>query len=298
MLEIMLVLIREMQYGESHFTVTSFLTCSEISERGAGMSDSGSNAGELVLLCDGGTKEFQTELSSLEEGSEKWREFLWSQCDSDNNLIQVTAFHEIRKSGDPAWLSPLFERLKTESFPTTLAAIFCAIAGLGGFQSKEDYTHYFEETNDDRRGAAMQIIYFLPREEAIELLLKILKQDPDFELRKVAAERLAYLHSDAGLPLLLDALNEKQFYKRINAACALSLLNNATGLNILHPLIETHLTLSKQDRTNLVFALSGLLIEVGIEPPPCDRPEDLPVESIFRKATDWIENRPGWNQHP
>ena len=259
------------------------------------MSDSSSNAGELVLLFDGGTKEFHTELASLKEGSEKWKEFLWSMCDSENNLIQVTAFDKIGKSGDPNWLNPLFERLKTETFPTTLGAIFCAIGELGGFKSKEDYAQYFEESEIEIRGAAMQILSFLPPEEAIELLLKILKQDPDLELRKIAAEKLAYLHSEAGLPILLDGLKEKRFYLRINTACALSLLNNPMGLNILHQLIKTHLTLSKQDRTNLVFSLLRLLNEVGIEPPPCDRPEDFPVESILSKATDWIETRPGWN---
>lgn len=263
------------------------------------MNHSGSNAHDLLSFCDNAnqkTQAFHAELSSFEKGSEKWNEFLWSSCDSDNNLIQVTAFHEIRKSDDPSWLSPLFERLKTETFPTTLAAIFCAIGGLGGFQSREDYAHYFEEPDINIRAAAMQILYFLPDEDAIELLLKVLQQDPNPKLRSEAAERLAYLHSDAGLPLLFDSLDDEKFYVQVNAACALSLLNNSTGLHFLHHLIKSHLTLSKQDRTNLVSSLLGLFIEVGIEPPPCDRPEDLSVEFIFKKASDWIEN--ALNENP
>ncbi|QDU08754.1 HEAT repeat domain-containing protein [Gimesia aquarii] len=257
------------------------------------MNHSGSNAYDLLSFCDNAnqkTQAFHAELSSFEKGSEKWNEFLWSGCDSENNLIQVTAFHEIRKSDDPSWLSPLFERLKTETFPTTLAAIFCAIGGLGGFQSREDYAHYFEETDINIRGAAMQILYFLPDEDAIELLLKVLQQDPNPKLRSEAAERLAYLHSDAGLPLLLDSFENKSFLVKIGAVRALCILKNPTGLNALHHLIESHQTLSKQDRTILIHHVCGLLIDVGIELPPCDRPEDFPLESIIKKATDWIEN--------
>uniref|UniRef100_UPI002604D94B HEAT repeat domain-containing protein n=1 Tax=uncultured Gimesia sp. TaxID=1678688 RepID=UPI002604D94B len=170
------------------------------------MNDSSDNAHPLLAFCDSAIRrnqDFNDELSLFEKNSEKWNEFLKLNCDSDNNLIQIVAFQEIGKSGDPGWLDYLFARLQTETMPTNFGPIFWAIGGLGGFQSREDYAHYFEATDDNMRRVAMHILEILPDEDAIEVLLNILKQDPHPDLRREAAFRLAHLGSDAGLQILL-----------------------------------------------------------------------------------------------
>lgn len=257
------------------------------------MNNASSNSSDLISYCDSAARtsqEFYAKLSLSEKNSDEWNEFLRSSCNNANNIIQVLAFHEIGMSGDPNWLAPLFKRLQTETFPTNLGAIFIAIGCLGGFKTRDDCSHYFDNTDDNIRSAAMQVIYYLPPEDSIALLLKILNQDPNQDLRMLAAERLAYLGSDAGIELLLDSLDDKLFAQNVRTACALSYLKNSTGLSFLLHLIESHLELSKQDRTTLVFSLLDLFVKVGIEHPPCKSPEELPVEFIFRKASDWIES--------
>lgn len=259
------------------------------------MNDSGSYTHPLITFCESADRrgqEFHDELALFEKNSEEWNAFLKSTCDSDNNLLQITAFEVIRKSGDSGWLDYLFARLQTETMPTNFGPIVWAIGELGGFQSREDYAHYFEATDENMRHVAMDILDILPDEDAIEMLLKILKQDPAPALRRSAAYKLANFGSDAGLQLLLDDFDSpenRSLFGQLHTACALSMLKNPKGLHFLDNLIKSHLILSKQSRTTLLFFVCGFCVDVGLELPPCDRPADLPVELIFRTATEWIE---------
>lgn len=260
------------------------------------MNDSAAYTHPLITFCEGANRraaEFRETLSALEPGSAQRKEFLKAHCYSENELLQIQAFGEIGKSGDPSWLPFLFERLKTEPLPTIVGPIFCAIGSLGGFQSEEDYTPYLESSDQYIRMIAMQILAFLPREEAIERLLNILNQDQDSDLRRLAAQRLAELNSDAGLPILLKDLENQDLpsFARYNIACNLAQLNHPVGLHFLQHHIETHLTLSKLNRSNLFGALCSLFLKAGIELPRCEHPGDFPLESFFQTASEWIEMR-------
>lgn len=263
------------------------------------MSEPRSNALDLITFCESAgrsTGNFLAALSEYEPGSERWKAYLKSGCDSKNNLVQVIAFEEIGKSSDADWLPFLSEWLQPETFPTTLVAVINAMGALGGIQSRNDFAPFIESADSNLRGAAINIHYFLPHDEAIDLLLPILNHDPDPDLRHRAALRLAALHSDAGLPLLLEGMQRESLFGKLTNACALAILNHPRGLHFLHDLIATHHTLSKQDRTRLLFHICGLGEQVGFEFPPCDRPEDIPVETIFQNASHWIEGCSGFQK--
>tara|TARA_R110000868_G_scaffold56807_1_gene175745 strand:+ start:2565 stop:3398 length:834 start_codon:yes stop_codon:yes gene_type:complete len=263
------------------------------------MSEPRSNALDLITFCESAgrsTGNFLAALSEYEPGSDQWKTYLKSACNSENNLIQIVAFEEIGKSSDADWLPFLSEWLQPETFPTTLVAVINAMGALGGIQSRDDFATLIESADRNLRGAAICIHHYLPHDEAIDLLLSILYHDPDPDLRHRAALRLANLHSDAGLPLLLEGMHRENLFGKLTNACALAILNHPRGLHFLHDLIATHHTLSKQDRTRLLFHICGLGDQVGFELPPCDCPEDLPVETIFQNASDWIEGCSGFQK--
>lgn len=248
----------------------------------------------LVLYCDNAnkiTQEFNSELSSMKTGSKEWNEFIETNIESNSNIVQILSYEAIGSNDGSTWLGLLFEQLNKEADATILSAIICAIGKLGGFKAPEDYARFFEDTDVSRRSAAMQIVHFVSHADAIIFLLKILKHDPDILLRRAAAERLAYLKLDAGLKELLDCLNNEMFQVRISAACALCALNNPIGINFVRDLLELHSVLSMQDRTNLVFSLTKLLFEVGIELKQCNAEDGLPAESILSQASDWIGSK-------
>uniref|UniRef100_UPI0026175B8A hypothetical protein n=1 Tax=uncultured Gimesia sp. TaxID=1678688 RepID=UPI0026175B8A len=87
-----------------------------------------------------------------------------------------------------------------------------------------------------------------------------------------------------------ESPENQSLFGQLNTASALCVLKHPAGLHFLHNLLKSHLILSKQGRTTLFHHLCGLFDKVGLELPPCDRPADLPVETIFRTATEWIES--------
>lgn len=235
------------------------------------MAEPRSNALDLITFCESANRStgtFLVALSEYEPGSERWKAYLKSGCDSENNLVQIVAFQEIGKSSDTDWLPFLIEWLQPDTFPTTLVAVINAMGALGGIQSRDDFATFIESADRNLRGAAINIHYFLPYDEAIDLLLSILNHDPDPVLHHIAALRLADLHSDAGLPLLLEGMQRESLFGKLTNACALAILNHPQGLHFLHDLIATHHTLSKLDRTRLLLHICGLGDQVGFELPP------------------------------
>jgi hypothetical protein len=240
------------------------------------------------------TQQFYAELHSFESGSSEWTEFIHREMDGTNVFVQILCFQEISTTGDKRWLEALFSRSESETNATVLSAIYNAISQLGGFKSLADYETLFETSDISRRSAAMIVLYSMRPEDAIKILLRLLRTDP--ELQRTAAERLAYFESDAGQQELLDSLGDQDFHNRVSATCALCVLGNAVGINHVRSLLAEEATLPSLERTNLAFALDRMLEHCDVE---YDRPGTiggLPqrppsdwAKSILKKASEWIE---------
>ncbi len=258
------------------------------------MNDDSEFSHPMLSFCEGGNEtaaKFEKKLSTFEPGSDAWKEFLKTHCDSQNHVVQTMSFQEIHKSGDPEWLDFLFAHLQRETVYTDRLSIICAIGELGGFRSREDYAPYLESEDEHARMTALFITLYLPREEALAILVDKLNYDPSLAVRRSAAKRLVKLGSDAGLPLLLKEFHEddQSFFSKSRCAADLAVLRAPEGLQFLWQQIATHHSLSRQDRTYILFAICDVFVKEGLELPPCERPADLPLEIIFQRATDWLE---------
>ncbi|QDV21650.1 hypothetical protein Pan153_63400 [Gimesia panareensis] len=260
------------------------------------MNDNSAFSHPLLSFCEGASQtaaEFKEQLSTFEPGSAAWKEFLKTNCDSQNHVVQTMSFQEIHKSGDPQWLNFLFAHLQRATVYTDQLSIICAIGDLGGFRSRENYARYLESEDEHTRTMALFIPHYLPREEALAILVDKLNHDPSLAVRQFAARRLVELDSDAGLPLLLEEFHqeEQQYSSKTRLAFLLAVLRHPEGLQFLQQQITTHRSLSRQDRTLLFSAICDLFLHEGLELPPCERPADLPLETLFQQATDWLEAR-------
>lgn len=266
----------------------------ERSKKVTAMNDDSDFSHPLLTFCKGANEtaaRFEQKLSTFEPGSDAWKEFLKTHCDSQNHVVQTMSFQEIHKSGDPQWLDFLFAHLQRATVYTDWLSLICAIGDLGGFRSREDYAPYLESEDEHVRTMALFITRYLPREEALAILIDKLNHDPSLGVRQSAAKRLMELGSDAGLPLLLEKFHEKDqsFFSKSRCAADLAVLRHPEGLQFLQQQIATHHSLSRQDRTYILFAVCDVFVKEGLELPPCERPADLPLEIIFQRATDWLE---------
>lgn len=262
------------------------------------MNDDSEFSHPMLSFCEGGNEtaaKLEKKLSTFEPGSDAWKEFLKTHCDSQNHVVQTMSFQEIHKSGDPEWLDFLFAHLQRETVYTDRLSIICAIGELGGFRSREDYAPYLESEDEHARMTALFITLYLPREEALAILVDKLNHDPSLGVRQTAARRLVDLDSDAGLPLLLEEFHqeEQQYSEKTRLAFLLTVLRHPEGLQFLQQQIAMHPSLSRQDRTQLFSAVCDVFVREGLELPPCERPADLPLELIFQRATDWLEAQLG-----
>ncbi|QDU06585.1 hypothetical protein V6x_63390 [Gimesia chilikensis] len=258
------------------------------------MNDDSDFSHPMLSFCEGASQtavRFKEQLSSFEPGSDAWKEFLKTHCDSQNHVLQITSIQEIGKSGDPEWLNFLQARLHSETGPFEWTPLLCAIGELGGFRSREDYAPYLESEDEHVRVIALMIPYYLPREDAIVILIDKMNHDPSLTVRQTAARRLVDLGSDAGLPLLLEEFHQEQqqYSEKTRLAFLLTVLCHPEGLQFLQQQIAMHSSLSRQDRTLLFSAVCDLFLHEGLELPPCERPADLPLETLFQRATDWLE---------
>lgn len=260
------------------------------------MNDDSEFTHPMLSFCKGGNEtaaKFEQKLSSFEPGSDAWKEFLKTHCDSQNHVVQTMSFQEIHKSGDPQWLDFLFAHLQRATVYTDWLSIICAIGELGGFRSREDYAPYLESEDEHVRAMALFITRYLPREEALAILIDKLNHDPSLGVRQSAAKRLMELGSNAGLPLLLAEFHQEQqqYSEKTRLAFLLTVLRHPEGFQFLQQQIAMHPSLSRQDRTLLFSAVCDLFLHEGLELPPCERPADLPLEIIFQRATDWLETQ-------
>ncbi|QDT24636.1 HEAT repeat domain-containing protein [Gimesia chilikensis] len=262
------------------------------------MNDDSEFSHPKLSFCEGASQtavHFKEQLSTFEPGSDARKEFLKTHCDSQNHVLQITSIQEIGKSGDPEWLNFLQARLHAETGPFEWTLLLCAIGELGGFRSWEDYAPYLESEDEHVRTMALFIPLYLPREEALAILVDKLNHDPSLGVRQTAARRLVDLDSDAGLPLLLEEFHqeEQQYSEKTRLAFLLTVLRHPEGLQFLQQQIGMHPSLSRQDRTLLFSAVCDVFLHEGLELPPCERPADLPLEIIFQRATDWLEAQLG-----
>lgn len=245
-----------------------------------------------VVLCSGPnrtTSEFREALSSLEAGTGEWDEFIRQSIDSPDVFLQILAFGEIGKSGDRRWLEVLCERAKTEENATVLSSIYSATMLLGGF-TVEDCAALCRAADGGSRSAALVVLDSLEPHDAIEILREMLESDPDDSLRLAAAERLAYVGSDAGMAELLHALESQEFHKRVGAACALSVLNHPAGLANLRELLRNRSNLSPQDVGAFAWSLLTMFFKLSVEPAPRDAEPAEVLAAVFTRAEEWVES--------
>lgn len=247
---------------------------------------------DTVHLCHDAneiTRQFYTELSSTEANSVERRTFLERSISRDDEILPLLSLMEIGRSGDTRWLEHLNVLCKTESRACVLGAVYGAIVSLGGFSAR-DVDLLFEAADCLRRGAAITVVNLMSTENAIRILSRILRHDPDVCLRREAAIRLAYLESSEGECQLRECFAEGQFVECVRAACALSALGKDVGSAHIHELLQKESSLSIEQRSILMVSLHELLSKVGIlkSPPSGDQPETV-ARMIFRTASQWLE---------
>jgi hypothetical protein len=247
-----------------------------------------------ILLCHAAnevTRQFYSDLSSIDQNSADWEYFIKSKLDSGNGFEKLSCLKEIGKSGNPEWLEFLFLCSEQEAFASSLVDVYWAISTLGGFPSVSDVEKLFDTPDSCRRCAAMAVLDSMASKDAIPILRKILKHDPDVSTRRAAALRLAYHNSSDGLQELLDILDKEQFFQRVRAACALCALGNPAGIDFIRLLLRSNADLSKQERTNLVYSLPRLLTHVGVEWYQSGAEPEVAARLILDNALKWIETR-------
>lgn len=235
------------------------------------------------------TAKLYDKLSLLRKGTLEWNESIKFAIDSQDCIVQILGFQEIGRTRDRQWLEILRARLSTEKNATVLSSIFHAIIMVGGLATLEEVEEIFATNDSSRCSAALILLDSINPQDAVRILCGILRKSQDSLLRRVAGQRLAYFGSNVGVQDLLDSINSKEFCEQVDAACALASLHNDIGVRFIRTLLETREPLTSYERIILVSSLQQMLARCshGNE---LREIEELNVdESIFARASIWIE---------
>lgn len=234
------------------------------------------------------TAAFYRSLSSITVGSDAWLEVIEATLENGNSIERILCYVEVGKSGCTHLLGELRQQAAVEKDPTVLSAIYSAIGSLGGFREERNAARYFTGSDLGRRCAAMMIVYFLPDQEAIPILKRVMEADPDVGMRFCSAVRLSYRRCGDGIPLLHSSLSVDSFQTRIQAACALAFLGDPDGTADVRTVLENYGTLETLHRTNALFTFQELRRNVEGERHHGHRDGQRSIGEIEAEVTSWL----------